>query len=131
MNMTERRLFPFLACSSYDLEPLAAAARSKKATGNHSPWLSLFSGNHTYVHIIEIQLKKDRLVPRTAEIPKIDIMKTRYFFSALMSTVNECMNFPSLLFKILFYYIVLSGSGQAILIPRLTTDSLLNKINTY
>ncbi|OAT79992.1 hypothetical protein A6P54_14780 [Bacillus sp. MKU004] len=74
----------------------------KKPQGIIPCGFSLFSGNHT--SFMDIQLKMDRPVPLAAENPKIDIMKTRYFFLALMSTVNDCMSFPPFLFKILFYY---------------------------
>jgi hypothetical protein len=61
---------------------------------------------------MDIQLKMDRPVPLAAVNPKIDIMKTRYFFLALMSTVNDCMSFPPFLFKILFYYKVVGNLRQ-------------------
>jgi hypothetical protein len=67
------------------------------------------TGNHTFVHTMKNQLKKDRRVPRTAEIPIIDIINSRYF---LMSTVNVCMIFPPLICKIHTYYISLPFFGQ-------------------
>jgi hypothetical protein len=74
----------------------------KKSRRASSPAASLFSGNHT--SFMDIQLKMDRPVPLAAENPKIDIMKTRYFFLALMSTVNDCMSFPPLCLR--FYLII-------------------------
>jgi hypothetical protein len=68
----------------------------KKSRRASSPAASLFSGNHTSFASMEFQLKMDRPIPLAAENPKIDIMKTRYFFLALMSTVNDCMSFPPL-----------------------------------
>ncbi|MBH9966027.1 hypothetical protein [[Bacillus] enclensis] len=82
----------------------------KKPQGIIPCGFSLFSGNHT--SFMDIQLKMDRPVPLAAKNPKIDIMKTRYFFLALMSTVNDCMSFPPFLFKILFYYKMVGNLQQ-------------------
>jgi hypothetical protein len=81
----------------------------KKSRRASSPAASLFSGNHTTFTSMEFQLKMDRPVPLAAENPKIDIMKTRYFFLALMSTVNDCMSFPPLClrFSIIIYLLVI------------------------
>jgi hypothetical protein len=71
---------------------LSHFSNHKKPQGIIPCGSSLLSGNHT--SFMDIQLKMDRPVPLAAENPKIDIMKTRYFFLALMSTVNDCMSFP-------------------------------------